>query len=135
MKKIFRDRWDKKIGGVCGGIGLYLKIDPTLIRLLFVFLCIITGILPILIIYLIGWMFIPLGPVNYIQHDHGRLYRSVRDRKIAGICGGISSVLKIDPLIIRIVALISLFITGFFPIAVTYILGILIIPEDPKNKV
>lgn len=33
MKKLFRSRRDRKISGVCGGIGEYFNIDPTIIRL------------------------------------------------------------------------------------------------------
>ena len=35
-KKLVRSNRDKMICGVCGGIGEYLTIDPTLIRVLFV---------------------------------------------------------------------------------------------------
>jgi phage shock protein C len=34
--RLFRSRREKKIFGVCGGIGIHLDIDPVLIRLLFV---------------------------------------------------------------------------------------------------
>ena len=36
-----------------------LSVDPTLVRLICVFLCVATGILPLLITYLIGWMIVP----------------------------------------------------------------------------
>jgi len=35
-RKLYRSRDDRMIAGVCGGLGDYLKIDPTLIRLVFV---------------------------------------------------------------------------------------------------
>ncbi len=35
-KKLFRSRQDRMICGVCGGLGEYLAIDPTVIRVLFV---------------------------------------------------------------------------------------------------
>jgi phage shock protein C len=35
-KKLYRSRTDRKIAGVCGGLGQYFGVDPTLIRLLFV---------------------------------------------------------------------------------------------------
>ncbi len=35
-KRLYRSRMDRKICGVCGGVGEYFAIDPTLIRLLFV---------------------------------------------------------------------------------------------------
>ncbi|MBS1250949.1 MAG: hypothetical protein MAG431_02548 [Chloroflexi bacterium] len=36
-KRLYRSRHDRMIAGVCGGLGEYLGIDPTLVRLLFVF--------------------------------------------------------------------------------------------------
>lgn len=35
-KKLYRSRTDRKIAGICGGLGEYFGIDPTLVRLLFV---------------------------------------------------------------------------------------------------
>ena len=133
MKRLFRDRWDKKVAGVCGGLGQFLKVDPTIIRLLLVMVCIFTGVLPVLILYIIGWMLIPLGPPTYIEFECKKLYRSVQDRKISGICGGIAESLSIDPTIVRLVVLFALLITGIVPVLVGYIVGTLIIPEKPND--
>lgn len=135
MRRLYRERWDKKIAGVCGGLGQFLKMDPTIVRLLAVFICIITAFLPMIVAYIIAWMLMPLGPPTYIQYDCRRLYRSVRDRKIAGICAGIAEALKIDPIIVRLVTIIALIPTGFFPVLITYIVGIVIIPERPEDQV
>jgi len=35
-KKLYRSLADKKLCGVCGGLGEYFEVDPTLIRLLWV---------------------------------------------------------------------------------------------------
>jgi phage shock protein C len=35
-RRLYRSRSDRRISGVCGGIADYFKIDPTLVRLLFV---------------------------------------------------------------------------------------------------
>lgn len=35
-KRLYRSRNDRMVGGVCGGLGEYFEIDPTLIRLAFV---------------------------------------------------------------------------------------------------
>ena len=45
--------------GVLSGIGEYFTIDPTLLRLLFVVLTILTGIFPFVIIYIIAAFIIP----------------------------------------------------------------------------
>jgi phage shock protein C len=36
-KQLYRSRKNRMIGGVCGGLGEYFDIDPTLVRVLFVF--------------------------------------------------------------------------------------------------
>lgn len=42
-KKLYRSCRDRMIAGVCGGLGDYFDVDPTLIRLLFVFGFFATG--------------------------------------------------------------------------------------------
>ncbi len=38
MKKLYRSKKNRILAGVCGGIGEYLDVDPTLIRLLWILL-------------------------------------------------------------------------------------------------
>ena len=64
MKKLHLSDTDKKIFGVCGGIGETYDIDPTLVRLATVFLCMATGVLPLLVTYLVSWMIIPEKPTE-----------------------------------------------------------------------
>ena len=62
MKKIYRSQKDKKIAGICGGLGEMFSIDPTLIRLAVVFIGLATGMLPIIVAYIVGWIIIPVAP-------------------------------------------------------------------------
>jgi len=133
MKKLYRDRWDKKLAGVCGGLGQYLKIDSTIIRLLMILLCLFTGIIPLVIIYIIAWVLMPLGPKTYIQYQCKKLFRSTHNRKIAGICGGIAEMIHTDATMIRIATLVIMILTGVLPLCITYCVGIIIIPERLKN--
>lgn len=58
-RKLYRSNSNKMLCGVCGGIGEYLGIDPTLIRLLWAILaCSGTGIL----VYFIAAIIIPQDP-------------------------------------------------------------------------
>lgn len=58
-RKLYRSNNNKMLCGVCGGIGDYLGIDPTLIRLLWAILaCSGTGIL----VYFIAAIIIPQDP-------------------------------------------------------------------------
>ena len=61
MKRIYRSQEDRKIAGVLGGLGELFDIDPTLLRLLFVFIGLATGIIPLAVAYLVGWIIIPKG--------------------------------------------------------------------------
>lgn len=61
-KRLYRSKNERIIGGVCGGIGEYLKTDPTLIRLLWIILTFMGG--SGIIAYLIGWIVIPENPKN-----------------------------------------------------------------------
>jgi phage shock protein PspC (stress-responsive transcriptional regulator) len=57
-KRLYRSKTERMVGGVCGGLAQYLKLDPTLVRLFFLLLLLIPG--PGLIIYLIMWIITPL---------------------------------------------------------------------------
>jgi phage shock protein C len=60
-----------------------------------------------------------------------KLYRSKKDRKIAGVCGGIAERFTIDATIIRLAwALVTIF-TAFFPGILAYIIAWIIVPERP----
>lgn len=61
MKRLYRSLDDKKLSGVCGGLGEYFSTDPVFFRLLFVFITLFppgSGIL----IYLIMWLVVPKKP-------------------------------------------------------------------------
>ena len=62
MRKLYLSREDSKIFGVCGGIGQTYDIDPTLVRLVTVFFCLASGILPLLLTYIIAWAIVPKEP-------------------------------------------------------------------------
>ena len=59
-KKLYRSTEHKVLGGVCGGIGEYFDVDPVLIRILVVVLCLMWGIG--IVVYIIAWITIPLKP-------------------------------------------------------------------------
>lgn len=61
-KKLFRSRSERKIAGVCGGLAVYFKVDPFLIRLIFILFFLAGG--AAFIIYLIMWLIVPLEPIN-----------------------------------------------------------------------
>ncbi len=56
-KRLYRSRADRMIGGVCGGLGEYLNLDPTLVRLMMVLLVFAHGIG--IIAYIVAWIIMP----------------------------------------------------------------------------
>ena len=62
MKRIYRSQTDKKVAGIFGGIAEVYNLDPSLLRLGAIFLGVATGILPLIITYLVGWAIMPNGP-------------------------------------------------------------------------
>jgi phage shock protein C len=59
MKRLYRSVSDKKLGGVCGGLGDYMNADANLIRLVFVLLLLVTGFLPFGLTYIVAWIILP----------------------------------------------------------------------------
>jgi phage shock protein PspC (stress-responsive transcriptional regulator) len=57
--RLRRSRQDKMIAGVCGGIAEWLGWDPTVVRLSYVLLSILSAAFPGLLVYLILWVLTP----------------------------------------------------------------------------
>jgi len=62
MNKLYRSRVDTMFAGVCGGLGSYLGIDSTFVRLFFVLLTMVDGIG--LLIYLVLAIIVPQVPTG-----------------------------------------------------------------------
>lgn len=60
VKRLYRSDTDKKLAGVCGGMGEYFHMDSTILRLIWIIITVITGILPGIIAYIIAALIIPL---------------------------------------------------------------------------
>lgn len=59
MRKIYLSEKNKKIAGLLGGIGETYDVDPTLLRIITIVLALITGVLPVVIAYLLAWLITP----------------------------------------------------------------------------
>lgn len=69
MKRLYRSNTNVKVAGVCAGIADYFNIDPTLIRLIWVLVTCLTGVLIGLIAYFVCVMIIPMDD-GYIHTDY-----------------------------------------------------------------
>ena len=130
--KLQKCRWDRKISGVCGGIGRSLRVDPTVVRLVVIFFAVLTAFLPFVLAYALFAILLPKGPVAYVEMRCKKLYKSRANRVVAGICGGIGDMTGSDVNVVRIIALVLLCLTMFVPLIITYIAGMFIIPEKPS---
>ncbi len=69
MKKLYRSRSDRMIGGVCGGIAEYFGIDPVIVRIAFIIAVFVLGIS--VWVYPILWIVIPEEPVMNGNSNRG----------------------------------------------------------------
>ncbi len=125
MKKLHRLADDKKLAGVCAGLGEYFEIDPVFFRLFFLASLFFGGLGAL--IYLLLWAMTPemAGAGQRPPSEGLRLSRI--NRKIAGVCGGLGEWLDVDPVFLR-VAFILLALLAGLGIAV-YILLWLFLPR------
>lgn len=64
VKRLYLSTSDKKLVGVCGGIAKYFDIDSTLVRLAWVVLTVLTGVVPGIVGYIIAAVVIPKENVD-----------------------------------------------------------------------
>lgn len=57
-KRLFRSKKDRLLGGVCGGIGKFIGMDPVIIRLIWAGLFFAFGVG--FILYILSWIIIPM---------------------------------------------------------------------------
>lgn len=60
IKKLYRSKDNAIFAGIFGGLGDYFNIDPTIIRLFALLICILTAIIPFIILYIVACFIIPL---------------------------------------------------------------------------
>lgn len=129
MKKLYRSRNDRVFLGICGGLAQYFEIDPALIRLITILVCVFTGLIPLILVYAIAAMLIPLHSKAIVFPHYRKLTRSRSDRKIGGICGGLGHFFRVDPTLLRLGLVFLCLLTGIIPLALAYLVGWVIIPE------
>jgi phage shock protein C len=63
-----------------------------------------------------------------------QLFRSVTNKKIAGICGGIAEMMDVDPTVVRLVVIVVGLVTGIIPFIIAYVIAWWIVPEQPRSS-
>jgi phage shock protein C len=219
-RRLQKSRTDRMIDGVCGGIAAYFAIDPTLVRVLWVFMTIFGGsgfilyiaamiimpkeepgtqpvsevppkahsntkfwgifLIAVGAIWLLSNLGLPMGfhwfgfpwhigvPVLFIlagvaflfggktlvtsqpsssgdrtgqsapalslgtvPGTTDRLYRSRKDKKLMGVCGGIAAYMNIDPVIVRLMVVAGALVShGIF--VILYVIMGIVVPLEPE---
>jgi phage shock protein C len=134
-RKLFRRSARGRIAGVCAGIAEYLDADVTVVRLVWIILSIVPGgFVGGLIAYVAAWAVMPdtSGP-EVTDAVARRLTRSLADRKLAGVCGGIAEYLAVDSTAVRVAWIVLTIVPGAVVLGfVAYIVGWFIIPTSPR---
>ncbi len=136
-RKLFRHSAQGRLAGVCAGIADYLDVDVTLVRLAWIVLSIVPGgIVGGILAYLAAALVMP--DAKFTASDRPvtgrRITRSVSERKIAGVCGGIAEFFDLDPTVVRVAWIILAIIPGAVVFGVgAYVIAWFIIPEGPRQ--
>jgi len=103
-----RNANDKILGGVCSGLAHYLKIDPTVVRILFALITFGgfgTGVL----IYIVLWIVLPLKDLK--TNIRKRLFRNPDDKVLGGVASGLANYFNIPVWIPRVVFCLPLILS------------------------
>ena len=122
-KRIYRNTSDKVIAGVASGLANYFSVDPIIFRLIFI-VSLFTGFG--LIAYIIFWIGIPANDSGKIN-ENKRLYRDGDNEILGGVAYGLGNYFGIDPALVRVIFILSIFIGGFGILA--YLILWVSIPE------
>jgi phage shock protein PspC (stress-responsive transcriptional regulator) len=104
--RLVRNSDDKIIAGVCSGLANSLRIDPVMMRILFV---LFFGIA--FWIYVVLWIVLPTQSLK--TNITKRLYRNSEGKTIAGVCSGLATYFKVDIWITRLIFALPLLFSIF----------------------
>lgn len=68
MKKLYRSSDNSIVSGVAGGVAEYYEVDPVIVRLVGLFIAVITGIFPFALLYIIAALVVP-KKIDVTVHD------------------------------------------------------------------
>ena len=136
--RLERSVTDRQLAGVCGGLGVYLGLDSTLVRILWIVLSIVPGaILFGLIAYLVAWLLIPEATIHgAAATPRRRLTRSRSDTKLAGVCGGLAEYFEVDSTAVRLTwAVLTIFPGAIICGVIAYVVAWLVMPAAAVQAV
>jgi len=63
MKRLRRSNKKKMIAGVCGGIAEYFDLDPSIVRIVYVLVSVLSVAFPGILFYILMWIIVPQSDV------------------------------------------------------------------------
>jgi phage shock protein PspC (stress-responsive transcriptional regulator) len=114
-------------------VASYLDADVTLIRLAWIILSIVPGLLlGGVIAYAVCWILLPVAtPAERRVYRGTRLMRSASDRQLAGVCGGLAEYVGLDSTIVRVAyVILSIYPGAILGGIVAYLIGWMVIPQS-----
>lgn len=134
-KRFVRLPDDGKVAGVCAGLAAYFDADVTLVRLAWVTLSVIPGVLiGGVVAYIAAWLLTPAaGPQDHAVIGK-RLARSETDKQLAGVCGGLADYFGVDATVVRLAAVVLAIYPGaIIGGVVAYLIAWFIMPADGRR--
>ncbi len=132
--RLTRPLTGRKLAGVCAGFAEYLDVDVTLVRLGWVVLSIVPGVLVGgVLVYIAAWMLMPAAEAAQTPASRlpRKFARSTTDRKIAGVCGGLASYFGVDPTAVRLAwVLLSILPGAIFGGIIAYLIAWFVMPKS-----
>jgi len=130
-RRLVRSRTEGKIAGVCAGLADYLEVDVVLVRTAWVVFSIVPGaIIGGVLAYIAAWLIIPAGSDDASTPRVNRLTRSITDKKIAGVCGGLAEYFGVDATAVRLLwVVLSILCCAIIGGVIAYLVAWLIIPR------
>ncbi len=128
---------NRKIAGVCGGLAEHFNVDATLVRLLWIVVAFVPGlVIGAAIAYPVAWLLIPGEKAHGFPASSRELTRSPTNRKMAGVCGGFGEYFGVDPTVVRLLwAVLSIwpgFVVGG---VIVYLVAWLVMPAPPRHVI
>jgi phage shock protein PspC (stress-responsive transcriptional regulator) len=140
-RRLYRDLAHRKIAGVAAGLAQYFRVNPLLVRLVFLALVLLPNVLGVydhipgtgmfrhrfdfgglaLITYIVLWVALPKrtdAPAPIDTMDFGgkltgrKLFRDTDSGKVGGVAAGLAAYFQTDVVLVRVLFLLSLFIGG-----------------------
>jgi len=66
-----------------------------------------------------------------MSSEYRKLYRSRKQRMIAGVCGGLAEYFGIDPTLMRLIFIVAGLFSGGLLAVIAYLIFMIVVPEEP----